>query len=808
MSDSKSNLTVFCTEQNWVRSTYFSDTYRAIFELDGVTKTWDITHIEFPFAQTKEQELKARFGISDDELIGFYKQFAICVQNGMRVANYITALPDELPDDENEPKRKPVALKQASALFTYREIKLKEDVHGSDIWLVTEPMEPFVGSEYFSGTSITLRNLLSFAARTAQSINNLASFGLHLGALDLDTILLQSMEGKKFFCFGSFLYAGSAKSWPNMKGLKTLPETADPVIRAGEAPSLVTDMHSLAAVLWSMLSGKSYRDAPDYNITPKYAPQELLEALAQARVSDDPDTLRVLYKALSRTIKEIGNKRQQDVVIHIEQPKQIVIHPEAPPEKEHSAEPREQPKNESPPDATAEPKEGPQPTTEPKEGPQPTTEPKEGPQPTTEPKEGPQPATELKEGPQPATELKGEAQPATEPKEGPQPATELKGEAKDRIESEKQLPQKAEVVAELIAVPIRRSDFESTSEAKARSVEARPTHNKKNPTKLNGTSPTRHSPAPSTPTQTPAYPQDANSTQQQTENLAGTIPPGTQPPMQGGQGIYSQGVPYVMPAPIFVLPPNSYPGYGPIPQYPSQGLPPQNQNEAQRLTPHTKADEPKPGGKAPTQAKPKQQLSVKKTAAQRAPTAAPAARTSVKAATTVTPAPAVKGAESSVKPDEDNAKVEGKKPPDTEATAGTPSRKVVRRIVRTVKKRKKKSKVVSFLLILFLLAALAFLGAAGLQYTGYDVPWNIPLVNDLRGGGTFTVTPDKITLHPGEETILTSSEGCTLSSSDHNVAIVSDTGHVKGVGLGTCTITARASSSSAIVHIQVTVEAK
>ena len=88
------------------------------------------------------------------------------------------------------------------------------------------------------------------------------------------------------------------------------------------------------------------------------------------------------------------------------------------------------------------------------------------------------------------------------------------------------------------------------------------------------------------------------------------------------------------------------------------------------------------------------------------------------------------------------------------------------------------------------------------------MPWNIPLVNDLRGGGTFTVTPDKITLHPGEETILTSSEGCTLSSSDHNVAIVSDTGHVKGVGLGTCTITARASSSSAIVHIQVTVEAK
>ena len=138
------------------------------------------------------------------------------------------------------------------------------------------------------------------------------------------------------------------------------------------------------------------------------------------------------------------------------------------------------------------------------------------------------------------------------------------------------------------------------------------------------------------------------------------------------------------------------------------------------------------------------------------------------------------------------------------ATAALP-KKVVRRTVRTVKKGKKKNKLAILLAIVFLLGALAFLGAVGLQYMGYDVPWNIPLVDEVKGTGKFTVTPTNITLHVGDETILTSSEGCTLSSSNHDVAIVNDTGHVRGIGPGTCTITARASSSSAIVRIQVTV---
>lgn len=130
---------------------------------------------------------------------------------------------------------------------------------------------------------------------------------------------------------------------------------------------------------------------------------------------------------------------------------------------------------------------------------------------------------------------------------------------------------------------------------------------------------------------------------------------------------------------------------------------------------------------------------------------------------------------------------------------------MIRRTVTTYRKPKKQSKAGTFFLVLLLVAILAFLGMCAAQYMGYDVPYDIPFIDELRGVADFTVTPESVTIHVGEEVVLTSSEGCTLSSSDHNVAVVSDTGHVRGIGPGTCTITARASSSSSVVRIPVTV---
>ena len=268
MADNKFELQVFCTEHNLIRSTYFSDTYRATFELDGITKSWDITHISLPFSEEKERLLQARFGIPSDELFEFYKRFAKCVQNSMAVVKYINDIPleDQSQNADGTPKRDPaVAVKSSAALYKYKRIIKKADKHGSDVYLVTEPLDPFVGSEFCTGTAISLSNLLSFAARATQIINGFAYYGFHVGGFDLDTIFFQNIDGKKFFTFGSFLYAGfdqdrlptnwKGAAWPDMKELPTLPASTDQRVKEGSAPSLVSDMHSLVALLWTILSG-------------------------------------------------------------------------------------------------------------------------------------------------------------------------------------------------------------------------------------------------------------------------------------------------------------------------------------------------------------------------------------------------------------------------------------------------------------------------------------------------------------------------------------------------------------------------
>lgn len=819
MTDSKSNLSIFCTEQNLVRSTYFSDTYRAVFEMDGVTKTWDITHIEFPFAPDKERALQARFGISKSELFGFYKQFAACVQNGMRVASYISALPDEEQDDGSGRKKKPLAVKQASALFTYRGFHRKEGTQGSDLWLVSEPMDKFVGSEYFSGTAISLRNLLSFAARTVQSINGMAAFGLHIGALDLDTILLQSIDGKKFFCFGSFLFAGFDKAsapaelkhpWPDLKGLKILPGSTDPSIQQGDSPSLVSDMHSLVALLWTMLSGKCYRDKPDYDTPPKYAPQELLDVLTQARVSDDPVTLKVLYKTLNRIVKDIGLKRLPDVVIHLEPPKAIELLPEPPEATEPSPEP---------------PKEQPKPV--PESTPMDTVQPEE--KLAAAPSPSPEPAPASQAGLAQDAAAQPEQAISTPKQEPPQPETPPVTETVPKGSEGQTPPQKAEVVAELIAVPIKKDINSTVPGGQVRDAKPVPPQKAKPSapgkaagSKVKGSAPANKAPQQRAPQQ--QAPQQRAPQQQAPQQQApqqqipqqqgqtvpmgtGMVPPGmTTMPGQNGQMGYQQPLPpYVMP-PIFVLP-SGYPGYGPpMPGYTVPGQMPQGQAAPAGQGQNINTSPPKQPSKGSpfktgkqgqtkgTQPHPKQ--SNTRNVVPKSPVIPPHARPNVSAKPQ-----APKNAEYTAKTQDAAGKTAAKT---ASAAEGESGKKVVRRTVTTVKKKKRKNRVAVLLTVLFLLAALSFLGAAGLQYMGYDVPWNIPYVDQMRGS-TFTVTPTEIVLATGEETVLTSSEGCTLSSSDHNVAVVNDTGHVKAIGPGSCVITARASSSSATVRIQVTV---
>lgn len=833
MGESKFELQMFCTPQNLIRSTYYSDTYRATFEMDGVTKAWDINHISLPFADKKEAELLARFGIEKKDAFAFYKQFAKCVQNGMNVAKYINDIPLSDPPEEEGQTAKPdpaAAVKNSAALCKFRRVLAKTEQHGSDVYLVTEPLEPFVGSEFCDGNTIMLDNLLSFAARAAQILNGFSAFGFHIGAIDLDTVFFQNIDGRKFFAFGSFLYAGFdadrapsniSTPWPNVVGLPTLPANADESVKNGGPPSLVTDMHSLVGLLWTMLSGKNYRLAPDYSEKPRYAPDDLAELLLMAKDSEDPNTLKLLSKKCHALMRNIKREELPNPVIHMMRASPQVqvaprlIHESPEPEGSHENEPEDDEKQETPPqDASAEANPvSPEPSSSTVEDTHdsdmtdspaavvaevipitaPITEAEEPPQASAEDRQ-PQTTPEEDRPPQGPAEAQ-QAQPPEEERQSQAPVEDRKSVEETRTN--------AEPVQEPAEAAKERDDADvSTDPVQVTETSQRPPEK---PSELPQNEHEAEAQRP-TPTAQPSRSEPREEEAQKKEGMAAPpvmpvigVPQGGAPGYPPGAYFYPVGVPvpYGQPAPgqpgLFQLYPQMMAPQ--MPNIPKEDTASQegNQNTTQNVPSQKKPIAVQQTGKQKGQ---KKKQSAHNTQRKDARLEKPAANTTHQAGMK----PSASSLDDAAEGNQTAEKATARPGP-----SGKPTRKIVRRTVTTYQKPRKRNPVATVFLLIVLISILGFLGAGVLQYMGYDVPYDIPLVDELAGKAAFTVSPESISMSVGEEVVLVSSAGCTLNSSDHSIAVVSDTGHVRAIGPGTCTITARASGSSAVIRIPVQV---
>ena len=797
MADNKFELQVFCTEHNLIRSTYFSDTYRASFELDGITKSWDITHISLPFSEEKERLLQARFGIPSDELFEFYKRFAKCVQNSMAVVKYINDIPleEQSQNADGAPKRDPaVAVKSSAALYKYKRIIKKADKHGSDVYLVTEPLDPFVGSEFCTGTAISLSNLLSFAARATQIINGFAYYGFHVGGFDLDTIFFQNIDGKKFFTFGSFLYAGfdqdrlptnwKGPAWPDMKELPTLPASTDQGVREGGAPSLVGDMHSLVALLWTMLSGKNYRDVPDYEEAPRYAPAELLEVLVQGRDSEDPDTLRVMSKRFHALMRSIRRQELQDTVIHMAEPPDYLA--EYPAEQEDEPAEEEQPAEaNSDADTKSEDTEA-QETQHESESEEPKTQ--EAPAADTDKGDGQQGAPEQESSPEtpihaeivaevvavtvptalaakavseqltaekpsggesdnttPLEEEKSEtAEPHQEiPPEPPQKveAPEMGADTQQAVESHTGSPEGVEMPSDGPAagedtseqekeIPEAPStDLKQSSQPEAESHEGSTPATESEPhepkeEKAAVVPPSESHEEPAAQEEAPVKPEKAvQEPKQEVSQYDSNLP---QKPAEEQPEIKKEDTapPAGMTSPTAGQP-SMFPGpiFIPVPY----GQPGGQQGFMAVYPPQVMTGQQgvtpvvqQPAAAPQTVPAPAAQPQTP----QQTTAAEPATPTAVSKPQPVVGKPAAAPAPA--------AKQEPKPAP-AQAPAPKPAQKVIRRTVTTYRKPKKQSKAGTFFLVLLLVAILAFLGMCAAQYMGYDVPYDIPFIDGHTG---------------------------------------------------------------------------
>lgn len=293
----KSPLATVCTIQNLFCSNYYSNTYRAQLQFNGSVRLFQITHISIPFAPLKERELMARFGLERDQLDTYYTQFGKCVQNAIGILNHLA--------DKQIPG--------TVQLVSYDIVK--KEGRGSDIYLVTEPMEPYsMAVNLYAGGTVKLTDLLALATRMVQTIKSLGEEGIRIGVLDADDIYVVQDE-KPLIVLGGFLYASDAsKPW---NGLPIAhPAHAHIEVVNGERPSLATDVYSVLSLLSTLLQGNHYTTQPTHNGSLKYTKPELEECICAGMDEDNVylsdeeflPILKTVNKGLHSYVKKVKSE--------------------------------------------------------------------------------------------------------------------------------------------------------------------------------------------------------------------------------------------------------------------------------------------------------------------------------------------------------------------------------------------------------------------------------------------------------------------------------------------------------------------
>lgn len=303
-----------CTPGNKVRETYYGDTYRAKISIKNVCqdKLCDILHISIPFSPEKEVLFMQRFDVAREELPAFYRAFAKAVLNH-------TTLIKELNDID-----KPTVQKAMLSYLTIQSIpKLDRDgkQYGSDLYLITEPMESFVGSDAFSYNGATLKNIVSFGIRMLQTIKTLNDFGYTLGAIDLDSCYLSTDEkGQKLLKTGYMFYGAGPNSKPAVYTQDVAPFINYEELASGMTEqSADTDIYMLCGLLWTMLDGRHFTGGIRLDSIPKYAPEELVQVL-QNGIRDKAAGMKALNTGLRSFLKKLNDGSSEDVYIAFEPP--------------------------------------------------------------------------------------------------------------------------------------------------------------------------------------------------------------------------------------------------------------------------------------------------------------------------------------------------------------------------------------------------------------------------------------------------------------------------------------------------------
>lgn len=298
-------LSSVCIKKRCVKSTYYSDTYRAKFTISGINRIWDVTHISIPFEREKEESLLKKFEIKREDLPSFYENLKVHIKKEIDLLKKLSDL-----NDEN--------IKNNIIEYVYTDIY--EEEQNTSFYLVSYPHSPIIGSAYIKENEVTLLNLVNLSLRFAQYLKILHGQNIYIGAFDFETIYMLQTEDKNILKLGSLLYA---QENADIKGvLRTAPSTMHENIKKGTSMSVESDIFMLASLMLSILQGKNYTEKPDDNTDLKNIPVELKELL-ESCINGEILDAKEFYKRLQVVRKKLLSKEYEDILISFSKTKEL-----------------------------------------------------------------------------------------------------------------------------------------------------------------------------------------------------------------------------------------------------------------------------------------------------------------------------------------------------------------------------------------------------------------------------------------------------------------------------------------------------
>lgn len=328
MSDLKDALKKLCNDTNIVKETYYGSSHRASLSLNGEKAEWDIFHIGIPFSPKKESELMRRFGLDREDLPGFYGSFE------KAVVRHITLM--KALRDSGMPEILKSVVEYKSVQY-YPRINTEGKQIGQDFYLISQPMEDFVGSDIITHQGAHLQDINNLAIRLLQTAKSFSENGFSLGAIDLDSCFYAS-EGpeKKYLKIAYSFYGTGPGISPDIYPEDVRAFIPESVACRKEEQGLDSDVRTICAYIWTMLDGKHYTE-PNFNawvtqkyysaspqsvpmdMFPRYAPSELSSLLVEG-MTQGADAVRSLQTGLRQLNKRIVSGEVPNTYIRFEEP--------------------------------------------------------------------------------------------------------------------------------------------------------------------------------------------------------------------------------------------------------------------------------------------------------------------------------------------------------------------------------------------------------------------------------------------------------------------------------------------------------